>query len=94
MKFNLFSKGKQPKAQAATTEPANSAATTGSSTTTESSSKAADNATAEAQSSTKRVFNLIVLDESGSMSSIYQPALTGVNETLQTIREAKIENEN
>lgn len=42
----------------------------------------------------QRVFNLIILDESGSMSSIYQPALTGVNETLQTIREAQKENGN
>lgn len=40
---------------------------------------------------TKRVHNLIVLDESGSMQSIYQPALTGVNETLQTIRESQKE---
>ena len=43
---------------------------------------------------TKRVHNLIILDESGSMQSIYQPALTGVNETLQTIREAQKEHEN
>lgn len=42
----------------------------------------------------KRVYNLIILDESGSMMSIYQPALTGVNETLQTIREAQSEHEN
>ena len=41
----------------------------------------------------KRVHNLIVLDESGSMQSIYQPALTGVNETLQTIREAQKEHD-
>ena len=41
-----------------------------------------------------RVHNLIILDESGSMQSIYQPALTGVNETLQTIREAQKEHEN
>lgn len=41
-----------------------------------------------------RVFNLIILDESGSMSAIYQPALTGVNETLQTIREAQKEHPN
>lgn len=41
----------------------------------------------------KRVHNLIILDESGSMQSIYQPALTGVNETLQTIREAQKEHE-
>ena len=43
---------------------------------------------------TKLVHNLIILDESGSMQSIYQPALTGVNETLQTIREAQKEHEN
>lgn len=38
-----------------------------------------------------RVFNLIILDESGSMQSIYEPALSGVNETLQTIRGARKE---
>ena len=43
---------------------------------------------------TTRVHNLIILDESGSMQSIYQPTLTGVNETLQTIREAQKEHEN
>lgn len=36
-----------------------------------------------------RVFNLIILDESGSMSCIERQALTGVNETLQTIRLAQ-----
>ena len=36
-----------------------------------------------------RVFNLIILDESGSMSCIERQALTGVNETLQTIRSAQ-----
>lgn len=39
----------------------------------------------------RRVHNLIILDESGSMQAIYQPALTGVNETLQSIREAQKE---
>lgn len=33
----------------------------------------------------KRVFNLIILDESGSMSSIEKQAIDGVNETVQTI---------
>lgn len=33
-----------------------------------------------------RVHNLILLDESGSMGYIYEAVLTGVNETLQTIR--------
>lgn len=33
-----------------------------------------------------KIYNLVILDESGSMHSIYQQALTGVNETIQTIR--------
>lgn len=37
----------------------------------------------------KRVFNLIILDESGSMSSIERQAIDGVNETVQTIRAAQ-----
>lgn len=37
----------------------------------------------------KRVFNLIILDESGSMISIMKQALDGVNETIQTIRAAQ-----
>ena len=45
----------------------------------------------ESKSEKVKVYNLIILDESGSMSSIYQEALTGVNETLQTIRMAKEE---
>ena len=32
------------------------------------------------------VHNLLILDESGSMSSIYNAALSGANETIQTIR--------
>ena len=35
----------------------------------------------------KTVFNLIVVDESGSMSVIRKQALAGMNETLQTIKE-------
>jgi uncharacterized protein YegL len=34
----------------------------------------------------KRIINLIILDASGSMESIYDQALSGVNETIQTIR--------
>lgn len=37
----------------------------------------------------QRVFNLIILDESGSMSSIEKQAIEGVNETVQTIRAAQ-----
>lgn len=36
-----------------------------------------------------KVHNLIILDESGSMLSIYNPAISGLNETLQTIRGAQ-----
>lgn len=36
-----------------------------------------------------KVYNLIILDQSGSMHTIYHPALSGVNETLHTIRMAK-----
>lgn len=41
---------------------------------------------------TTRVHNLIILDESGSMMSIYKPAITGVNETLQAIRMGQHDN--
>ena len=36
---------------------------------------------------TKRVHNLIIVDESGSMSVIRRQAFTGMNETLQTVRQ-------
>ena len=36
-----------------------------------------------------RIFNLIILDESGSMQRIYTQALDGANETIQTIRAAQ-----
>lgn len=39
-----------------------------------------------------RIYNLIILDESGSMQSIYDQALTGVNETIQTIRNGQQDN--
>ena len=35
----------------------------------------------------KQVHNLIIVDESGSMSIIHKQAFTGMNETLQTIRQ-------
>ena len=37
----------------------------------------------------QRVYNLIILDESGSMGCIQQEAINGVNETFQTILEAQ-----
>ena len=33
-----------------------------------------------------KVFNLIIVDESGSMHSIRREAFSGMNETLQTIK--------
>ena len=40
---------------------------------------------------TQKIFNLVILDASGSMGTIYTQALTGVNETLATIRMAQEE---
>ena len=34
------------------------------------------------------VYNLLIIDESGSMQSIYEQALSGINETLNGIRNA------
>lgn len=39
------------------------------------------------------IYNLIILDESGSMQSIRREALSGLNETIQTIRSAQCANE-
>lgn len=41
----------------------------------------------------KRVFNLIILDASGSMSTIEKEAIGAVNETIQAIRGARKKNE-
>ena len=43
--------------------------------------------TKQNDSKTKRVHNLIIVDESGSMSIIRKQAFTGMNETLQTVRQ-------
>lgn len=40
---------------------------------------------------TQKIYNLVILDASGSMQTIYNQALTGVNETLATIRLAQKE---
>lgn len=40
----------------------------------------------------KTVHNLIILDASGSMQSIYNQALSGLNETIQSIKMAQEEN--
>lgn len=39
------------------------------------------------KNNSKQVHNLIIVDESGSMSIIHKQAFTGMNETLQTIRQ-------
>lgn len=41
-----------------------------------------------------RIFNLIIIDESGSMQSIKKAAIDSVNETIQTIRSAQKKHEN
>lgn len=38
---------------------------------------------------TQKIYNLVILDASGSMESIYTQSLSGVNETLATIRMAQ-----
>lgn len=43
--------------------------------------------TKQNDSKMKRVHNLIIVDESGSMSIIRKQAFTGMNETLQTVRQ-------
>ena len=45
----------------------------------------------DGQAREQRVFNLIILDESGSMSTIAMQAVSGLNETFQTIRNAQKE---
>ncbi len=40
---------------------------------------------------TQKIYNLVILDASGSMEAIYPQALSGVNETLATIRMAQEE---
>ena len=43
---------------------------------------------------TQKIYNLIILDASGSMYSIRREAIAGVVETIQTIRTAQTENPN
>ena len=40
-----------------------------------------------------RIFNLIILDESGSMQSIKQAAINGMNETVQSIKASQKKHE-
>lgn len=43
---------------------------------------------------TKKVFNLIILDESGSMCSIERATVSGLNETIQSIKRAQEKHQN
>lgn len=43
------------------------------------------------QKKSTNVYNLLIIDESGSMRSIYDQALTSINETLADIRKAQTE---
>ena len=45
--------------------------------------------TEETRDGKQRIFNLIILDESGSMQMIREQAVSGLNETFQTIRLAQ-----
>lgn len=47
-----------------------------------------------ADSTETKIYNLIIIDESGSMDCIRQQAMDSVNETIQTIRAAQERNEN
>ena len=47
-----------------------------------------------ADSTETKIYNLIIIDESGSMSCIRQQAMDSVNETIQTIRAAQKRNVN
>lgn len=47
----------------------------------------------ETDESIQKVYNLIILDESGSMQSIEKQAVSGLNETFQTIRNAQKEHQ-
>ncbi|MBQ9203007.1 MAG: hypothetical protein IJ155_02065 [Prevotella sp.] len=49
--------------------------------------------TGKKDDSKQRVFNLIILDESGSMTTIAKQAVSGLNETFQTIRNAQKEHQ-
>ena len=91
--FNLFKKSEKPETQIAyaSNQTIDPYAQSSNQTVDESVQPTSSKPTAP--EGTKLVHNLIILDESGSMQSIYQPALTGVNETLQTIRDAQKEHD-
>lgn len=92
--FNLFKKGENSAAQVTTISVKGADSCVEDSNQDIEESIRQTSTTKNIPEGLKRVHNLIILDESGSMQSIYQPALTGVNETLQTICEAQKEHDN
>lgn len=90
--FDFIKKSEQTEAE---TKPEQSAAPQVENTDTKAENLAGEHTESKPiPEGTKRVHNLLLLDESGSMQSIYRPALSGVNETLQTIRGAQDEHLN
>lgn len=48
-----------------------------------------NNRKADTKMEVKKIYNLVIIDESGSMQSIKKEAIDSVNETIQTIRSAQ-----
>lgn len=55
--------------------------------------KVPKNQSKKKSSTIQKIFNLIILDESGSMSTIEKQAISGLNETFQTIGNAQKEHQ-
>lgn len=103
--FDLFKKHRKPVEEALTDVPTNNleqggqaekAITEGSSSEEQASPKSTmtqEKMTEGNTSKTKKakVYNLIIVDESGSMSHLRQATLSGINETISTIRSAQKE---
>lgn len=81
----------QTASQVESSADSQTAASSASTVDTQSTTVSGESVNAQTQGRNVKIHNLIILDESGSMLTIYQPALTGVNETLQTIRSAQEE---
>ena len=89
--LKIFKKQENPKKEETATDGAVSSQSISEETKNETMKEQNQEQTTNQTPEKATVYNLIILDESGSMSAIYQEALTGVNETLQTIRMAKDE---
>ena len=92
--MNIFNFLKKNESQASSNEMKNEKCTNETSTneTNIDKTEPEENHVEENSSEKKcRVFNLIILDESGSMISIHNAALKGLKQTLDTIRGAQLE---